>query len=443
MQRALRCFLSLLSAFGAANGFAATESESPVWTLERVVEAALERSERAQISTDQLEMARARRFQALAFFFPTIAATGNYTRRANEVIRELNGVAVPIQQHNALSALGQLRWTLFDARGFPLYAAASAEQRAVEDESREARRRLGFEVASAFLQTLSASNVALAATRREDLAKNNFTEAKLRQAAGLASSSDVTRAELEMASANRETVRAQGAADAAGLNLAWLVNDDRLEHATLEFPQMIFDRSITQAESTIHALASAGDRRPDLNALRMRTQRDKALADEPLARLAPTVSLLGQVRATNEAGFVGRIVDGFVGVDLTWTLFDGGARYGVRNERAAAARIAALNERLAERRVALEVKSALISMNTANAALSQAQVASEMASRNVTEVTELYRQGLTTAMAQADASLQRFLAEVNLITERFTVVASFLELRAALGVDALGRETSP
>ncbi len=159
-------------------------------------------------------------------------------------------------------------------------------------------------------------------------------------------------------------------------------------------------------------------------------------------RLFPTLGLNGQYRITNEAGLAGRFGDGFLGVDLTWPLFDGGERYAEAAERDANARAAEAEAGALERQVSVNVESALVSLRTARAAETQAQVAVDAAEKNANEVFELYRLGLASALEAADASARRFDAQVALVRERYGVLLAYLDLRAALGLDPLGREPS-
>jgi outer membrane protein TolC len=58
----------------------------------------------------------------------------------------------------------------------------------------------------------------------------------------------------------------------------------------------------------------------------------------------------------------------------------------------------------------------------------------------VDETGELYRQGLASALAVSDANLRLFEAEVALARARFGLGLALLDLRAAQGLDALGKE---
>jgi len=129
-----------------------------------------------------------------------------------------------------------------------------------------------------------------------------------------------------------------------------------------------------------------------------------------------------------------------VGATLSWTLFDGLARFADRRERQAQAKLADLDVQAAARRVDVEVREALVSLENQRASLKQASVAYDVAKKNAAETAELYRQGLASALEVADANVSLFEAEVALVQERYGLGVAFLNLEAALGLDPFGKE---
>jgi outer membrane protein TolC len=129
-----------------------------------------------------------------------------------------------------------------------------------------------------------------------------------------------------------------------------------------------------------------------------------------------------------------------VGATLTWSLFDGFARVGEHSELKALARLTDLDVQANLRRVELQVREGLVLLENQRAALKQAIVAHEVAVRNATEVAELYRQGLASALEVADANVSMFEAEVTLVQERYGLAVAYLNFEAALGLDPFGKE---
>ena len=211
-------------------------------TLEQAVELALSRNERAGLADATARAADARVAKARSFFFPDLTFSGTYTRRAYESTRQdANGI-VAVQKHNAFLGSATLALAIFDARSIPLYRQAAHERDATHFSAAESKRILAFEAADAFLTTLGLHQVSAAADQRLEFARKSLADARARFEAQLVGSNDVTKAELEAATAERERARASGDARTARLQLGYL-----LDHA--------IDRKSTRLNSS-HSRAS-------------------------------------------------------------------------------------------------------------------------------------------------------------------------------------------
>ena len=407
-------------------------------TLERAVALAAERNETALTAQARSEAAEARVARARAFFFPQLNVSATYTRRLQEVVRQVGGEDVVIQTRNALSGNATASVPLFDARGFPLLQAANRDRGAAALDAVEARRQVSFQAATAFLTTLGQQQVAQAAERRLAFARQSLEEAKARAQAGLASTNDVTRATLDVATAEAELADAVGQAEANRLELGYLLVTP--VEGPLAAPETLLGEASRPVESFAPLTEGALERRPDILSAKLRIQQQEALAREPLARLFPTLSASGVYSLTNEAGLSGRNWNAFLSVNLGWSLFDGGERYAERRERLALVRIQELDVAARTRRVDVSVDRANVALRTAQAALNQSQVAVDAARQNAEETSILYRQGIASSLALSDAQVRQFEAEVALARARYALGSALLELRAAVGLDPLGKE---
>ena len=407
-------------------------------TLEQAVSPAAKRNEVALAAEQQSEAAKARVARARAFFFPELTGTGTYTRRLNEVTRVVGGQTVVIQRNNAFNATFVASMPLFDARGIFLYRAARRDEDAAKWEAVEARRQIGFEAANAFLSTLAQEQVYRAAEQRLAFARQSLADAAARAKAGLASSNDVTRAELEAASAEMQLSNARNAAQTTRLELGFLLVAP--VEGTLAPPDALLTDASRKADAYDAMAEGAVERRPDILAARLRVDALDESAKEPLARLLPTLGANANYRLTNEAGLAGRTGDGFLGVNLVWNFFDGGERYAERRERVALRKAAELRVQATTRRVDVDIEQARVALENAQAALAQSDLAVRTARQNAEEQGILYRQGLSTALTVADASLRQFEAEVAYAQSRFALGVALLGLRAAVGLDPLGNE---
>jgi outer membrane protein TolC len=298
---------------------------------------------------------------------------------------------------------------------------------------------LAFDVGNAFLAALSIDQVMEASKHRFDFAKQSLEAAKARYAAGLVSINDVTRAELDYATAEMGITQVQGQVLTTYNQLGFLLNapapkklavPDFLPRATDETPLNV-DQLISDAQN----------RRPDVNSLRMHAKAQHALIIEPELKWLPTLALTGRYSYTNEAGLTGRNFNWNAGLTMSWSIFDGLTRNGSYSERTALAYEADLDLRTALRKVDLDIHNALAILATDRAAVRQAAVALDIAQKNATQTAELYRQGLSSVLQVADANVQLFEAEVELVSQRYSLGTAYLNLESALGLDPLGKES--
>jgi len=429
--------LLTLAAFLLPASFAVQEG---TLTLEEAVKTALQMNERAISAGAELTAAQARVAQARAAFLPSFTASTTYTRRPFEVTRQIGGTSMVIQSFNALSGTGTLNLTLFNAVNIPTLNFYKAGRTAQEFASAESRRQLSFEVGQAFLTTLSAAQVLEASKHRCDYARQNLEAARARYAAGLVSVNDVTRAELELASAEMSVIQGQGRTETTAIQFGNLLNDREAAKRKLVAPEFLISADSGRFDDTETMIAEAQIRRLDLNALRWRAKAQQALLLQPTLAWFPSLSFATRATYTNEAGLTGRNWNWNLGLTLSWSIFDGFLRNAEYREQNALAKIADLDVKAALRGVEIDVREARVSLASQKAALNQAQVALEVARKNAAETSELYRQGLATALEVADATVRLFEAEVAQVGQRFNLGISFLNLEAALGLDPFGKE---
>ncbi len=436
-----RAYRFVSAALGLIFGLAPLLSaqERPL-TLDEAVKLALDRNERAQAASQDIAAANARVAQARSFFLPTITSTGTYTRRAYEVKRVVGDQEVVISRFNALSETLGLNETLFDARSMTTLAAVRAQRNADVATANESRRQLAFEVSQAYLATLGTTQVREASGRRFAFAGQNLDAAKARFSAGLASVNDVTRAELEYATAEVGLTQVKGQVETSTLQLGNLLDAPDAVRNPLVVPEFLIEAASAEAANAEALIEDALARRLDVGALRWVASSQHSLAKVPLLGFLPSLGVSGRYSLTNEASFNNRTWNWSLGATLNWTLFDGLIRFGQRREQKALAQLADLDVRAAVRRVELEIREALVSLSNQRAALKQANTAYEVAKKNATETTELYRQGLASALQVADANVSLFEAEVALVQQRYGLGVAFLDLEAALGLDPFGKE---
>jgi outer membrane protein len=424
-------------AWAAATGAAEpVESTAPL-DLAAAIELAQDRHETPEIALARLEKAQAFRRQAVAVLLPGLTLSGTYTRRAREVTRDISGDIVTVQAIDALQAQAVADSTLFDLRALPLVRAATAGVAAQERESNELRRALAFDVAQGFLDALSSERLLAAARERVRVAEETLRQTRIRLEAGLANRNDATRTELELATAQVVATQAANLVATARLGLSFLI-DEPLQRRPLVDP--VETELPTGGVEALLARAESG--RDDLSALAERARQSRQLALVPRYGFAPRFDLRGLYRWTNEAGLSGREEDWNVALNLTWEVFDGGERYAVAAQRDAEAREAELVYERTRREIERDVRQALADLDSAEAAVAQAEVRQQVSRANAEEVHERFLNGLATALEEADALASRFEADVEVVRQRFARSAARLDLLRSLGDWPLVRPTA-
>ena len=406
--------------------------------METAIRLALQNNERAISAEQNVVVADAQLKKARAYFLPTLNVTGSYTRRPFEVARLIGNQNIIVQSYNSLSGAANFSLTLFDSRSLPALLQANSEYKADVLSTSDSKRLLAFEVASAFVGTLSQDQVLEASKSRLDFAKQSLDAAKARFAAGLVSSNDVTRAELEYATAEVGVTQAKGQVDTTYLNLGYLLNAPT--PTKLDAPESLFQAATAPLAPAEELIAQALARRPDISSLRWmaKGQHDSIL--DPTLKWLPSLTLTGRYTYTNEPGLTGRSFNWNTGLTMSWSVFDGLTRNNDYFERRALAFKADLSLKSALRKVEVDVRGAIVSLESQRAALRQATIAHDIATRNAAETYELYRQGLSSALEVADANVRLFEAAVNLVRARYGLAVSYLSLESALGLDPLGKE---
>lgn len=403
-------------------------SPSTPLTLAEALALATRNNELSGIATARIDRARALRRQAYSVLLPDLSFAGTYTRRSSEVTRTVDDEEIVVQAIDAFSGVVTVETDILDVRAFPLARSATRNLEAQEHASAEIRRALAFDVASSFFAVLSAERLREAASRRIEVAQATVSDARTRLEAGLASSNDLTRAELELATAQLALTQAQNAVLDSRLSLGYLIAAPVGKRPLAEPPAEPADSASPEELEQI-----AQESRADLRELVLRAEALRLLALEPQLRAIPTLTLRGTYRGTNEAGLSGRERDWNVAALLNWDIFDGGSRYAEAAARRAEYREALLNADALRRRIGLEIRTARTDLATARASLEQAEVRARVAEQNAREVRVRYSEGLATALEQADATVSAFEADAELARQRFALGIAQLSLSRALG----------
>ena len=407
-------------------------------TLEDAVKLALSRNERAQKAPLRVTVADGQLERARDAFLPTLAASGSSSYRPD--------AKPPNPSSNGALTLNL---PLLNPSSFPQYAQQRHNLESEKWGSEQDKRQLAFDTAKAFIQALTAENVLASAQRKLDSAKLNLEQSQARASAGLASTNDVTKAELQMATSEGQLASAQGNVQKTYFALSFLmatkvdgplVPPDNTTRAAQQFEHGPSSQVKNALDRRSRGLLAAEARRPDLRSLQEKNAGLENSADEPLYRLIPTLSASGQMRLVPQPLPNEKTVDETVSLNLNWQLFDAGLRYADRRQRLAQLQSARLDEKLLKRSIQNDVDQALVALRAARENYRSALAAATASQKNTEETNILYQQGLARAIEVNDANDKQFEAEVTREAAKLSMEQAYLDLRSALGFGPLDQD---
>ena len=408
-------------------------------TLENAVRLALRNNERAQKAPLRVEVAEGQLERARDSFFPTLSATASSTFRPD----------VKAGTNPTSSGALTLTQPLLNPSSFPQYSQQRHNVDAEKWGSLQDKRQLAFETAKAFMQALTAENVLASAQRKLDGAKLNLETSQARAQAGLTSTNDVTKAELQLATSEGQLENAQGNVRKTYITLSFLlvqkvegplVPPDNTTRAAQDFERARTNQVKNALDRRSRVVAAAQDRRPDVRSLHEKNAGLEASADEPLYRLIPSLNASGQLRFSPDPVGNEKAVDEQASLSLSWQVFDAGFRYADRKQRLAQLQSARLDEKLLRRSVQNDIELALATLRAARENYASALLAATAASKNSEETGVLYQQGLARAIEVNDANDKQFEADVTREAAKLSMEQAYLDLRSALGFGPLDQE---
>lgn len=405
---------------------ASPEASQSDLALDGAIRLALARNEGPQVAAARIAGAEASLRRASAAVLPAVTLRGSLATADRDRFPH-GGPADETATWAATAELAILR-----ARAWSALSAAQYALRAQQLDSLEQDRALAYAVSDVYLSLIAARSQAEAAERRLRVAESSVADAKALLDAGVSTKTFVTRAELEAATARLALTRARNLATTVGLALADLIVAPNI--TGLAAPPEI---AVPSRESEV-LLRLAVAMRPDLGALRHREAAAEQNVRAAYARWAPDLTARVQVGGYETTDPVRVAGEGTTEVVLsliaTWTLYDGGDRGGAIGEARAAGREATLTYTGRMRSLRRDLLGGLADLDTAEAALAQAEARDRLARANAEEVRARLKQGLATALEDADAISSQYEAESGLVAARLDLARSQLELRRLAGM---------
>jgi outer membrane protein len=429
----------------------ATGSGQPI-TLQEAVGIALEKNPGIQAADAYAQAVREGITAAKSFRYPRLDFSEGFTRGNNPVY--VFGTLLTQRQFTAANfALGSLNTppplddfrTAFTA-AMPLYDAGQTSrmvrnarlgaQSALKGKERT-QQEVVFQVVNAYLNELLAQESVRVAKSAVEMTKSDLARINARQETGLAVPSDPLSAQVQLAQAEEDLLRAQNAVELAqaGLNVAMGLPEDAATSIRGSLSEASFAPGSLE-ERQAKALAT----RPDY--LQARLGRQQAANGMHMARaeFLPKVNLFSAWEADNQT-FASRGGNNWAaGATLSFNLFDGGEKIArLKESKARELQAGALESQMASA-VRLQVREASLNLASAQKRLEVVKDATSQAAESLRITQNRYEEGLATITDLLRIETAKTAAEKSALNAAFDYRLSYAALELATGELS---ETSP
>lgn len=301
-----------------------------IYTLAELIDLAERQNPETRVAWERARAQAASLGIARSQLYPTLAATA--LARIDRVDTYFNSTAF----HQTLTAAGgglALNYIVFDfGARFDRIDSAKAEVLAANFAFNDTHRRVIYQVEQTYYQLLNAYGQIDAdeVSLTNALVAQQSAEDRLRH--GLATLPDVLEARSATAAAEYQLQAVQGAKDIAQGNLAQALDvSPTFLIRTQPLAELVIPESIS--DTVEQALDRAFVQRPDLMQQLAQVRSANAKVKEARSAYYPTLNFFASGGPQWTTGQQGSLPEGItsdvtgeVGLNLTWTLFDGGAR---------------------------------------------------------------------------------------------------------------------
>jgi outer membrane protein len=398
-------------------------------TIERAVELALQHHPSLRAAEADVRAASAGRTLALSTYFPSVTfnASGSHT----EGVFVFNP-AVPARYQIYSSYTGGLsaQQVLFDfGKTIGKVSANSSFTEAATADYISAREQVILNVQVAYFGLLASRRVAAVMQEAVVQAQKHLTQAKAFYAVGRRPQFDVTKAEVDLANANVNLIRANNTMQVAQVQLENAIGiEPPRPYAVREL--LLYPASEVSMDS---AKSEALRRRPELAAARARVEGNRALARAAWSQHLPTLSAVG---AWTWNGFQPAPLypRWNAGLQFSLPLFLGfSVQAQVQQADATAdAAQAALDTQIQS--VMLDVEQAYLGLKEAGERRVATAKLVEQAEQNFILADRQYVAGVGTPLDVTDAQVSRSNAQITNIQALYDYITSLVKLRRAMGI---------
>lgn len=407
-------------------------------SLREAIEAAIDNNVNVRLLKERIAAAQAQANTSLGALLPNVSGSvGGRNQTVN-----LAAFGLPASR---LGALGLTRsvtepFDVYDARAtlvqniFSLsliqrWRAAKTGVEVADLEAEVTKRDVMATVGLLYIEALRSDAAVKAREADIELAQQLLKLAKDRKIAGVATGLDVTREEVQLENHRQRWLEAKNEQESARLNLIRAIGIDFEVRLVLTDELKLVP---VEAQSADQALTIAREQRLELRAQKTRQKLAALSLSSITSERLPSLSLNGNY------GWIGlkpedALATRAIGLTFTVPIFDGGQREGRISETKSRVRQESIRMKDVSDQVTLEVRNALLTLESSQEQVSVAQKGLDLAAKELTFARDRFAAGLTTNIEVTNAQTSMARARDNVIEALFRLNASRINLARAKG----------
>ncbi len=437
--------LGLIGALAVALASGVVHAQAPagrLLTLDAALAAAKRANRTLAVEKARLAGARTNVEQAWAALFPIITAQGKYTHNYKNATLNFGALfaslgLVPASANASLASepVTILKQEQLDANiiatmpliapaAYPGLDAVKKGVRSSEANYEASESNVLLNVAQVFFLAAAADEVLVSRQSNINVSRATLENAKTRFAAGTVTKVDVDRAELAVVRAQQIALDAEYGRQQSYRALATLMQDD--------VPFKVVPPEVP-LKTPVETFEGALNRRAEFRALILTEESAEATGRAYGWRWSPQLSGFAKANVGNYKGFSGDKYAWAVGLQLDWTIFDGGTRDAQRHLAAAQAAQAEAQSQVLADNIRDDLQNGRVYLETKRAALLASLRAVTLAQETLELVRSQYEAGTVTQVDLLQAQDNLVSAQEALATARFDVSVADVNLRHAAG----------
>jgi len=424
--------------------------ESPetgqVLRLEEAYQLALTNEEQVKIAAHELAKAHLLPWRAIALLTPRAEISGTFTRNKEEIAFVRPGTSTgdgdpfagttsvirPLESWQGTFILTQ---PIFQPAFLPTLRFGKETVQQSERRYEFTMREVLFGVARAYYDALRSREQVRVARDTLKLTKDELKQAQARFRVGEVTKTDVLRAEVEVARAERALIANQNALQLAFATLARVVGVSEPLRVAEPTPP------VSRGEPYPQLVEQAYRQRQDLQAQASAIEATRERKNQVLARYAPQVNTQWQYPRLDTPTFANRDKFWVLTLNFQVPLFDGGVRELDLQEQQENLTQSELQLERLKKDVGIEVKQTLLAVETLEATLETLKKEVSLAQENYRITSKQYAVGLATSLDVNTAVNTLNQVRTQLIDQTYAYQVALLALDRAVGI--FGQDYAP